>query len=667
MSDTSQLARTTSQNQGKQAGIKDIVRTSGECWRQLLAFGEIDVKHYDRAIVEAIANKLNLDPNIDLAGQLDSLAIETETFLNAFFKAAAPFTEMLQDLLAFFERAGAAQSATGTIEISFDFGKNVEGLKFDLSTFRTWQWQWHSALLQQSDGIPAWNHDYLRRIAASLRSAEVDPRPLRDSVTDWLGAYEKGRWPDTLPDAPRIGPGRWGRVLLLLWNLWSQVVADSRALGADRGALTRYRWMPGQAHKGSGSVFDPWLLKLLDADGWTRSVLRGMHEAADDPQRSDALSGEVTTIIDTVPKTRQSVQGQIAVLEQLLSLPAWKRRCELYSAWVGSEIVGALGPQARVHAVDGFLRYSFGGTHLATAFDQSQRALHVWAELRSPLNQPKGKGRARNIQPDYSIQIEPITYPESSLLVVECKQYLVANVKGFADALTDYARGRPRAIVALVNYGKASGAIRDRVDTDVSERTRVIGDLRPQSREASQDFSALVGSLLRSSDTSTLSNGTGIESPSAPRPAGALSLATEVQAQDPWGRIALGWGVRPRDLDLHVWLTDGNGRRAEISFQQPGTLDGEPWAFLDRDCVEGEGPETVAIRRPCTMCCAVHNYSDESPLRDSGAILEVSLGSLKAKLHCPNAGIGSWWLAFEYDCDHQMILVRDRLADTVSL
>jgi hypothetical protein len=68
------------------------------------------------------------------------------------------------------------------------------------------------------------------------------------------------------------------------------------------------------------------------------------------------------------------------------------------------------------------------------------------------------------MQPDYSLITSPITSPESSILEVECKQYLVASKRKFADALTDYANGRPNAQIVLVNYGRASSDILNEVD-----------------------------------------------------------------------------------------------------------------------------------------------------------------------------------------------------------
>ena len=116
-----------------------------------------------------------------------------------------------------------------------------------------------------------------------------------------------------------------------------------------------------------------------------------------------------------------------------------------------------------------------------------------------------------------------------------------------------------------------------------------------------------------------------------------------------------------------MWLTGDNGRKAEISFQQRGSLDAEPWALLDRDCQHGAGPEIVTIGRPHTVRCAIYNYSCESALCGSGALLEVSRGSLREELRCPNIGDGLWWLAFDYDCNSEILLVRDRLADNLTL
>ncbi len=78
--------------------------------------------------------------------------------------------------------------------------------------------------------------------------------------------------------------------------------------------------------------------------------------------------------------------------------------------------------------------------------------MHVWSELKSPFYAPIGKGRKKGIKPDYSLTLEPITEPETTLLTIECKQYKRGDAKNFLAAVVDYARGLPSSKVILMNY-----------------------------------------------------------------------------------------------------------------------------------------------------------------------------------------------------------------------
>jgi hypothetical protein len=126
----------------------------------------------------------------------------------------------------------------------------------------------------------------------------------------------------------------------------------------------------------------------------------------------------------------------------------------------------------------------------------------------------------------------------------------------------------------------------------------------------------------------------------------------------------LRWSTQPRDLDLHVWLTGENGELTEISYENSGALASPPWATLYEDCREGTGPEIVAIGQPFGVRCAVFNFSDEKPLAESGAILEISLGAIRMSLRCLSEGRGRWWIGFEYRKSSNDVVVYDRIGES---
>jgi hypothetical protein len=240
------------------------------------------------------------------------------------------------------------------------------------------------------------------------------------------------------------------------------------------------------------------------------------------------------------------------------------------------------------------------------------------------------------MQPDYSLITSPITSPECSLLEVECKQYLVASKRKFADALTDYANGRPNAQIVLVNYGAASDDILDEVDASVRNRTHVIGSMRPGSEPSQSAFAKLV--------KETVARRFAMVSPRSP-----IVVTPAMQHGAVAGEIVLLWGNFPNDLDLHMRIFEG-GQPFEVSYSSMGSISNAPWAQLDHDIQRAHGQETIRISRwlDGPYRCAVHNYSGERQLADCGATVAVVFGKQELRFECPTSGTGVWWDVFSY-------------------
>ncbi len=79
------------------------------------------------------------------------------------------------------------------------------------------------------------------------------------------------------------------------------------------------------------------------------------------------------------------------------------------------------------------------------------------------------------------------------------------------------------------------------------------------------------------------------------------------------------------------------------------TGEASPWAWLDVDDVTSYGPETVTITsvQSGTYNYGVFNYSNEHPLIDSGAKVEVyNHSGLIKTYYVPTSGTGRWWNIF---------------------
>jgi hypothetical protein len=655
--------------------VVEIIRSSWECWRQLERAGGLDSKRYDAELVEEISGSLDLDPGKSLRNQLRQKNVSVEDFLSAFFAAVRPYAGMMRDLFVFFERAQAVRSSTGTLQIAFDFGRTIENLEFDLRSFRLWQ-QVFSITTIDSDEAHYWNHDYLLRLCQTLETAQNATSGIVKGLSDrqaleWLGLYESERiWPAWSLPPPDVGGGDFSDTLAICWQAWARIVSASRSIGIARDDLESYQWeSPTGETRGWR---DAWLLKLLDGVDWCGRVVRAAYQMAERPEVWETSRSELDRLLSEVPRRPQPREARVETFQELLSLPLWKRRHDLYGAWVGSQIVSALGEGVEILSCGGTLRYAFSGTHLASLRRASGLTMHLWSELRSPLSHPRGKGRKASIQPDYSLQLEPITYPESSRLVVECKQYLRAASRSFADALTDYSRGRRGAKIVLVNYGPVSDHILNYLSSDVRDRSYFIGDFRPGSFQSIAKFFEIVSEVVQADDhrnseralaTPQGSGERGTPTANSEPRAGIAAARNSVEALS----IILTWGDQPRDLDLHVWVLNPEQTWTQISYQEKGNSECSPWALLDSDCTNGQGPETVVVFRPTRIRCAVHNFSKDVGLAESSASIKLSASWMDLTLKCPEHGIGDWWDAVEIDMPRKEVQVRERLCEDISL
>ena len=289
----------------------------------------------------------------------------------------------------------------------------------------------------------------------------------------------------------------------------------------------------------------------------------------------------------------------------------------------------------RIHQVNGTIVYSFSGTHIAT-FDAFTPKLHLWAELRSNMKNPIGKGRKKAIQPDYTLITDPITNPEASILEVECKQYLKPSTINFSNALSDYANGRPNAQVILVNYGPAKQTILDKVDISIRHRTHLIGEMRPGLITARNIFQQSIRDFVEDKMISSQVD----------------KLKTQEITNFPEiGKISLSWQNKPRDLDIHLYIITNNGDNKEINnifYGNEGSLTQFPWAKLDEDVQTGFGPETIEIAKwlEGSYHFFVHNYSNDISLKECSASINFTINNQIFLLHCPANGEGSWWYLF---------------------
>jgi len=494
--------------------LKDLMNTSWEIWDFLIEKAGLDVRNYDLHIVEELCNGLNIAfPCKDIKMELRERNISPELFIGAFLKAIQPYAQMMADLCVFFYLHGVKR-ANKEMKILFDFGKGPEDFGFDLRHFREVLWMYGK--ISQYVAVYGWNHKTLLRLEGIFRDF-WGYNPHDPNAEDWLFNYrENGKFNFPLPFLPVTGIEEIDLWLQRVWQVWATIILECRKYGSNcddliKDAEIRQRERPEITEEERKESYDfirhsqelpdfkewdAWTLVAL-CEGWYECMLRGLfgftEKLMDIPkdrrlEEAQSTIRQIQELFSNLPRREGEREVLIKELLELLNLPIWGRRHELYQTWVLTQIDKALEDYQRtIHHVNGALILRFSGTHVGTIETEKGR-IHIWSELRSPLANPLGKGRKRHIQPDYSLTFEPITAPSQTVVAIECKQYHKANPKNFATALIDYARGRPNAKVVLVNYGGIPREILSQIDDSLKQRTLSIGNFVPDKLEEFEIF-----------------------------------------------------------------------------------------------------------------------------------------------------------------------------------
>lgn len=602
------------------------VSNAVELWELFEQTAKLDDTFYDEALKDDIYRVLAISPvDGDAKQLLIERSISTERLLAAILTSMQPFSRMLDELLSLFERIGAQRSDGGLcIEFDFDEGKRFG---IDLDSFRRdiirverclyhaplptdpWRFYMHlcDILTQQEFWSEVVGLDFLRdKVLYRDIFRWIDrARGVRQPSLSNTDQGNKAKYHMHFPDCPHGGNAMLDTKLEVLWKL---------------AELSWCHYLDVES-----SNINPDGLYYAETDHWSERMVGLVTEIAYfissiDASRRLATAERITEAIGATLELHGCgadipVTVYLEQLEAFLELPYWKRRHELYSAWVLTQIDKALeGMGTRYFVRDGVLSFSFKGVCLATCALLSPSPL-IYAELRSKLDNPIGPGRKSGIQPDYTIAMQPVREPDNALAVVECKQYKRASRKAFEAALVDYANGRPKALVSLVNYGKVPD--QGNIPTNIQLRTALYGLMRPYTDEARR-FREDLRTAIRTHYRNGAVGG------------GACTY--------PWKEpgvscsIRLSWNSSPHDLDLHARIADMSidaydKEAQEIYYRCLEHPEGWKYGRLDGDQRKGPGSETLQIEEwypEGRYDIYVVNYSGEVAVE----------GNVTVTLHC---------------------------------
>lgn len=614
-----------------------LISTPIHFWQQIQAKGGLNVKDefYDKPIIDAIKNNLGIPAEQDLDKALKTTPIGIEEFIYAFFLAVSPFSKMMQNLLAMFEKTGIKHAADN-LEIEFDFGIKNENISFNIEQFKNLyeKWEtisktytthyWNSNSLGKLHSI--WNKDEWRNDNAKIKNR---------NALGWLESYQNNIWLEP-PMLPTVSDPDLNNAAQKSWQVLKQVVDKSAYFSQSPNHLIEQSRQIGfRDREDFNGLLGPGFLGQIETDHCSGSFLNGLFSKLEKAQNTtslpkpnfvDELIREVEDLFKQIPSAITSIEEKTKKLEEFLDLPIWKKRHELYSAWVSTQIMDAVGYEhLEIHQVDGKLVFAFSGTHFATTTDFDPN-LFLWAELRSPLADPVGKSRTSSIQPDYTILKAPVSAESSAILVVECKQYKKQSTANFTDALLDYARGHINAKIILVNYGPVSANLieHDKLGM-VKDRVLAIGNMHPGFIPSIELFKSEVQAVMKK------------YGPIKPK----AVLPTKTSSGDIPIKVTLTWGGKPTDLDLHLFIAG----KSKVDYKNKGSQDLFPNAVLVEDVTTGSGPETIEVYyvHDELYHLYVHNFSGEIPLRESNAVIDLEIFGFKTRLTCPTDGDGTYW------------------------
>ncbi|MCC9177887.1 hypothetical protein [Arthrobacter sp. zg-Y750] len=579
-----------------------------EVWSMWISNGTVRPTDYDYEFADAVAGIIGAPSGADLLRHLQTSKATALELIIAALNALRPFGGMLADLLAMYEQIGARANENESLRIKI--GNEDEGIDESLHYFREMVESVH--YLVASVSAPFDESEWLWSCPLRPRKVEVAPEPIRDWLDHYQGDGDLGSYQMPIPPVPACGVAAVDKLASdmvevleghrhLLLN-YAPSLRDLRNVwtSAGRDELT------SEDHGMTRTFF------FAATDHWLATHVRAVHEwvanIRSTSQEIEAVNETVqamTKWLDAAPLQRRILGQVVRQLSDVLSLPAWRKRHEIYSAWIVTLVKEAL-PKERVQFIvrDGIFAMPFRAVHLADIFT-SAGIVELWSELKSPIIDPVGHGRKNAIQPDYrfvrstrqsfqSTTARQHDAIQDTLLAIEVKQYFKAAKKNPGQALADYTKGLPNAQVFLAAYGPVSANVLDLVPAENRSRAEVFRDVRPFHEERSKLIEAISNML--------------------PPPRSSKSRLYS----PPFLAAVLTWSPLVHDLDLYVYRGETD-EVAQINYQSPVSF----YGHLIQDAFDG-GPETVELFNADEETRILVHSHQGVPLADAQPKLQIA-------------------------------------------
>jgi hypothetical protein len=503
----------------------------------------------------------------------------------------------------------------------------------------------------------------LREFRAQVKTVKrtVESRlvvPSSDALLALLNMLEKlgGRDWKPVPDFPLIAapPSSGHRQLDAIVADLNKLVSDFRSWCLEFGLTRKSAYDRARERYPNNNISpgrEAWGITGLAMDYWDMRAAAALGRIADRVARGELDGTHVAETISALSggfeRHRRWADQTYTQLLDVLHLPAWRKRHELYSVWAGTVLLRTAVENAdtvQFHPVNGILSFSFGGSRLATYVVQGQQ-YDVWAELRSALV-GTSKKRTKGIQPDFRV-VRPnlaASIGAATEFILECKHYLVQGRANFVAAAKDYARSCPTAKVFVINHGPADDvSLAAECDKLAPGQVRFFGDATVEQEIASKRLKNAIKSALFRSHTPVMPTPekTDVEAGKALQDSAVVAM------------IKVAWDDSLHDIDLSLRMRLPGYPSAGVNYDEPGDLFSTPYARLKQDVRIGPGEEVIKISawHFHEYEILVSNFTDDVGRLAAGHVrCEVIIGGHSAIIDCPDLGNATEWRVGKIIC-----------------
>lgn len=321
-------------------------QTAAELWGEWVGSGTVRPQDYDADVELRIRTVLEragtATTGLALGAAMDAAGWGPRDLVRSLAPIVSSFSGMLRDLLRLLSRVGATSGTGENLRVIYEFDER-EAIDQSLAGFRE-------------------STERVESVVVRLRPLVFDPSlawqsPLRDHRSEEAmcaltartraAGRPRGPLPVDIPPPSPTGVTRVDDLLTRYIEVIHHVTGQLADLDDDpRAVLDRLRFEPELQDTGD-SGHDPSVIAMAEAatDNWALLNAASAHGFADAVKERRAeptseLLDELDAWLRSFWGAKQEVSQDVLVREfaDVLSLPTWGRRHDLYAAWIATQI-----------------------------------------------------------------------------------------------------------------------------------------------------------------------------------------------------------------------------------------------------------------------------------------------------------------------------------------